>query len=134
MLLDKIYSVHLGLAWRILGTDIETVWKWCFQHSHFSDFFIVYQISEAGFGRCVFIHAYVSARSHMDFLILFKSEKNLRVMVTCTLMYLNVSENGRTEIQFIVDNIFESPYLVLLEKVCLIWLRCFGIMLIILVR
>lgn len=80
------------------------------------------------------IPAYVSARSCMDFLILFKSENDLYIMVTSILMYLNVSENVRTEIQFIVDNLFESPYLVLLEKVCLKRLRCFGIMLIILCK
>lgn len=63
------------------------------------------------------IHAYISARSHTDFLILFKSEKNLCKMVANILMCLNVSENDGTEIQFIVDNLFESPNLVLLEKV-----------------
>lgn len=63
-----------------------------------------------------------------------KSENDLCIMVTGILMYLNVSENDQTEIQFIVDNLFESPYLVLLEKACLKRLRCFGIMLIVLVR
>lgn len=70
----------------------------------------------------------------MNFLILFKSENDLCIMVTSILMYLNVSENDQTEVQFIVDNLFESPYLVLLQKACLKRLRCFGIMLIILVR
>lgn len=48
-----------------------------------------------------------------DFLILFKSEKNLCKMIANIFMCLNVSENDGREIQFIVDNLFESPYLVL---------------------
>lgn len=32
----------------MLANYVETAWKLCFWHSYFSDFFIVYQISEVG--------------------------------------------------------------------------------------